>query len=58
MWSAIAPVLLGAAGWLAASFFGKPLLDFLNLRGQVHEEIIFTGNIGQMVAGTSNYDKA
>ena len=28
------------------SFVGKPLLDFLNLRSQVHEEIIFTGNIG------------
>ena len=49
---------LGVAGWLAASFFGKPLLDFLNLRGQVHEEVIFTANVGQMVANTSDYDKA
>jgi len=52
MWSAIASLLLGVAGWLAASFFGKPLLDFLNLRGQVHEEVIFTANVGQMVANT------
>ena len=46
MWSAIASFLLGVVGWLGVSFVGKPLLDFLNLRSQVHEEIIFTGNIG------------
>jgi hypothetical protein len=48
MWSAIASVLLGVIGWLVASFFAKPFLDFLNLRSQVHEEIIFTGNVGTM----------
>jgi hypothetical protein len=58
MWSAIASILLGVVGWIAASFFAKPLLDFLNLKSQVHEEIVFTGNIGTMVAGTANYDKA
>jgi hypothetical protein len=50
--------LLGVAGWLAVSFFGKPLLDFLNLRSQAHEEVIFTRNIGQMVEGTPVYEKA
>ncbi|MGH6798761.1 MAG: hypothetical protein ACREDI_10335, partial [Roseiarcus sp.] len=50
--------LLGGAKWLAVSFFGKPLLDFLNLRSQVHEEVIFTRNIGQMVEGTPVCEKA
>lgn len=58
MWSAIASILLGVAGWVVASFFGKPLLDFLNLKSQVHEEIFFTRNVDAMVTGTANYDKA
>jgi len=58
MWSVIASFLLGVGGWIVISFFAKPLLDFLNLRSQVHEEIIFTGNIGPMAEGTANYDKA
>jgi hypothetical protein len=45
MWS----VLLGIAGWFVASFFAKPLLNFLNLRSKVHEEIIlYTANIDTM----------
>jgi len=48
MWSAIGAALLGVAGWVVASFFGKPFLDFLNLRSQVHEELVFTGNAGPM----------
>lgn len=48
----------GGAGWLATSFFAKPFLDFLRLRGRVHEEIIFTANIGAMVVHTTDYDKA
>jgi hypothetical protein len=58
MCSAIVSFLLGVVGWIVTSFFGKPLLDFLKLRSQVHEEIIFTGNIGPMVEHTANYDKA
>jgi hypothetical protein len=58
MWSEIGAVLgtavLGFAGgvasWFATSFLGKSFLDFLALRGKVHEEMIFTGNIGPMVA--------
>jgi hypothetical protein len=65
MWSAIATFLLGVVvsilfavvGWIAINFFGKPLLDFLNLKSEVHEEIIFTGNIDPMVAHTADYDK-
>jgi hypothetical protein len=49
MWSAIATIVLAIAGWLGASFFGKPLLDFRTLKSQVHEEIVFTGNMGGMV---------
>ena len=58
MWSAIASVLLGGAGWLVTSFFAKPLLDFLQLRSQVHEEIIVTGNVGPIVAHSPDFDKA
>ena len=58
MWSAIASFLLGVVGWFVTNFFGKPLLDFLNLRSQVHEEIIFTGNVDAMVEHKANYDKA
>ena len=66
MWSAIATFLLGvvvsflfgAVGWIAINFCGKPLLDFLNLRSQVHEEIIFTNNVGKMVEHTDDYDRA
>jgi len=45
MWGAIASFLLGGIGWFVASFFAKPLLDFLNLRNQVLEELIFTANV-------------
>ena len=49
MWSAIWPVLVtfafGGLGWFVANFFAKPFLDFLTLRSQVHEEIIFTDNV-------------
>ncbi len=43
------PVLLGIAGWFVASFFAKPLLNFLNLRRRVHEEVILhSANIDTM----------
>jgi hypothetical protein len=58
MWSAIGAVLLGIAGWIVVSFFGKPFLDFLSLRSQAHEEIIFTGNAGPMNADAPSYEKA
>jgi hypothetical protein len=58
MWSAIVPFLLGVGGWIAISFFGKPLLDFLSLRSQVHEEIIYTNNVGKMVEHKDDYPKA
>lgn len=58
MCSTIVPFLLGVGGWLLTGFFGKPLLDFINLRSLVHEEIIFTGNIGGKVEGEVKYDEA
>lgn len=48
MWAAVTTVLLGVAGWLAASFFGRPLLEFYELRRDVHQEILFTDNIGTL----------
>jgi hypothetical protein len=63
MWSATWPVLatlaLGGAGWFVASFFAKPLLDFLTLRSQVHEEILFTANVGPITAHrTADHERA
>jgi hypothetical protein len=59
MWSAIVlPLFVAVVGWFAFNFFAKPLVDFLSLRSQVHEEIIFTGNIDQMVAGEADHLKA
>ncbi len=40
------------------SFFAKPLIDFLSLRSQVHEEIIFTNNVGKMGEHTDDFGKA
>jgi hypothetical protein len=58
MLSAIASIALGVLGWLVTSFFAKPLLDFLNLRKAVHEEIIYTGNMGESVAHTPEFETA
>jgi hypothetical protein len=55
MWSAIASLLLGIMGWIVTSFVAKPLLDFLNLRSLVLEEMIFTANVNQIVEGTPAY---
>lgn len=55
MWSAIASLLLGISGWFATSFVAKPLLDFLNLRSLVLEEMIFTANVNEIVEGTPAY---
>jgi len=58
MWSAIASILLGISGWLLASFFGKPWLDFMSLRSQVHEETIFTANVGGLADADDLRDAA
>jgi hypothetical protein len=55
MWSAIASLLLGISGWFATSFVAKPLLDFLNLRSLVLEEMIFKANVDRIVEGTPAY---
>jgi hypothetical protein len=58
MWSAIASFLLGVVGWFFTGYLGKPWLDFMSLRSQVHQEIVFTRNIGGKAEGEVNYDKA
>jgi hypothetical protein len=57
-WPYIASLLLGVVGWFATSFAAKPLLDFLNLRSLVLEEMVFTGNVNQMAKGTPAYGAA
>jgi hypothetical protein len=52
------PIVLGIVGWCVASFLATPFLDFMKLRGQVHEELIFTANIGAMLAGKPEHAKA
>jgi hypothetical protein len=56
MSSAIATFVFGFLGWLAANFLAKPFLDFMNLRGQVHEEVI-TANLVHDDVGTDVYNK-
>jgi hypothetical protein len=52
-------ILPSRCRWVAFDrLFRKPLFDFMNLRGQVHEEIIFTGNIGGRIEGEVKYDEA
>lgn len=58
MWSAIASVLLGALGWFATSFFAKPLLEFINLKSEVLEEMIFSANIDALSEGLPIYKTA
>ena len=52
MWSAIASFLFAVIGWFSGirvigrfctAFFAKPWFDFLNLKGQVHQEIVYNG---------------
>jgi hypothetical protein len=48
IWSisgAIASFLLVGVGWFVTNLLAKPYLDFLNLRSQVHEGIVFTANV-------------
>jgi hypothetical protein len=64
MWSGIVSQLLvwlsgiGVIGWSFTTFFTKPWLEFRNLKGQVYQEIIYTGNIGGRVKDEVNYDDA
>ena len=59
MWSAIFAVLLGTVGWFVANFFARPFLDFLTLRSQVQEEILFTDNVGPItVHRTADHERA
>jgi len=44
--SVIGTILLGGAGWLATEFFGKQVIRFYDLRRKVHEELIYTANVG------------
>jgi hypothetical protein len=46
LWHIFGPFVLGALGWFAVNFFGKPLLDFLTLRKEIQEELTFLANVG------------
>jgi hypothetical protein len=49
IWTTVLPgigtIALGALGWLAANFFGEPLLRFWRVRREIHESLIFTAAI-------------
>ncbi|MCL2384229.1 MAG: hypothetical protein FWC84_00130 [Alphaproteobacteria bacterium] len=51
-------MLLGALGWFATSFFAKPLLEFINLKSEVLEEMIFSANIDALSEGLPIYKTA
>jgi hypothetical protein len=52
---AIGSLVLGGIGWFLTSFYAKPYLDFRNLRGQVHEELVFTGNVAPIKPNDPRY---
>jgi hypothetical protein len=45
MLSVLWPFLIGVLGWIAANFAGKPLIEFLSLRKEIQEELIFLSNV-------------
>jgi len=58
IWSisgAVASFLLVGVGWFVTNLLAKPYLDFLNLRSQVHEEIIFTANVAPIDVESPRY---
>jgi hypothetical protein len=58
IWSvsgAIASFLFVGVGWFVTNLLAKPYLDFLDLRSQVHEEIIFTANVAPIDAKDPRY---
>src|SRR5919199_509794 len=62
MWStffaAIAPVVLGAAGWFLTHFLLKPFLDFRKLRADMHEELIYSAHIATPQLDGDRYHRA
>jgi hypothetical protein len=40
LWHIFGPFVLGVLGWFAVNFAGKPYLEFLTLRKEIHEELI------------------
>jgi hypothetical protein len=45
IWSTIATLLLGATGWLIASFVGRPVIQFRELRGEVIRVSVLYANV-------------
>jgi hypothetical protein len=40
LWHIFGPFVLGVLGWVAVNFVGKPYLEFLTLKKEIHEELI------------------
>jgi hypothetical protein len=54
----VGAVILLAFGWFVTNFAAKPYVDFRNLKREVHQELIFTANVGPMSLGTPDYSNA
>ena len=43
--TAFGGILLGAMGWLALEFVGRPVRGFFDLRREVHQQLMFLANV-------------
>jgi hypothetical protein len=50
--------LAGVLGWIATSFLANPYLDFIKLKKQVHEEVVLSGQVSNIVKDTPIYSDA
>src|SRR5260370_40411224 len=50
--------LVGAAGWFATNFWGRPILKFFELRALAHEAVTFHGNVGDFPGESEKVSRA
>lgn len=63
--SALSVILLGAIGWVALEFIGRPIRSFFDLRREIHRQLLFLANVPAVKpvddyirAGMSEHQKA
>jgi len=48
VWNTIGVFLLGGVGWLVTSFVGRPVRQFVDLRGEVIQRSVLYGNVAAL----------
>jgi hypothetical protein len=54
VWDTIGVFLLGGIGWLVASFVGRPVRHFVDLRGEVIQRSVLYGNVAALKQESPN----